>query len=68
MNALQTSKIMHCPSCYRQHGANPMRFTINAGAWCCVGCGWVKEFTKAEAKKFTAAAKDLTPRSAKEPT
>lgn len=50
-------KIMHCPSTCRRF----MRFTLNAGAWCCEGCGWVKELTKAEAKKFGAPARSSTP-------
>lgn len=48
LNANATKRI-RCPGCLRPN----QRFTINAGAWCCDGCGWVIELTAAEKKKHT---------------
>lgn len=43
------TKHIQCPGSCKSR----QEFTINAGAWCCRGCGWVIELTESEKKKHT---------------
>jgi ribosomal protein L37AE/L43A len=52
----EPEKKMSCPGCTKNGKKLFSKFTVNAGAWSCADCGWVKEMTKTEKKSLKESA------------